>query len=199
MRRFVKFSFLILLSSFLISLSSCGDDKDDSPYPSIITEMADCVTNSQGTMTKIVLDDDTELVLTNPQTGLKASVTYRALAGYTMDGGKATLYSLSSVPLLRDSTSVAISDPLAVVSLWRTNRYINLHLRPKTQGGKHTWGFIVESIVERHATLRLHHRQGSDPTAYSTDIYVSLPLDLVEADDFTLHIQTFDGMKEWVL
>ena len=114
------FSFLILLFSFLISLSSCHDD-DDAPYPSVITELADCPTDTEGKMTTLVLDDDTELTLTNPKTGLKPNATYRALVGYTLgSNGHATLYSAKAAALLRDSTSVAVSDPVAVVSLWRT-------------------------------------------------------------------------------
>ena len=200
MRRPVKFSFLILLSSFLISSSSCTDAKA-AFYPSIVTELADCPTDAEGRMTGIVLDDDTRLTLSNPQKGLKPSVVYRALVGYALEGdGRARLYSATGTPLLRDSTSVATCDPVNVVSLWRTSRYINLHLLPKTQGqAAHAWGFITDSITDRHAYLRLHHRQGQDPTSYSTDQYASLPLDLVDADRFTIRIETFQGLREWEL
>ena len=185
---------LFLLSSF--SLSACHDDNDDSPYPNLITEMADCPTNSDGTMAKIVLDDDTELPLSNPQTGLKANAIYRCLAGYTLDNGQATLYNLKSAYFLRDSSNVATCDPTNIASMWHTRRYLNLHLLPKTQGGTHAWGVITDSIVNRHAYLRLHHRQGNDPTAYTTDVYASLPLALVDADTITLRIRTFSGTKE---
>lgn len=148
---------------------------------------------------KIVLDNDTELPLSNPQTGLKPNVTYRALAGFALDNGKVRLYSLKSATLLRDSTSVAQCDPVNVTSIWRTRRYINLHLLPKTQGGEQSWGFITDSIVGNHAYLRLHHRQETDPTSYSTDVYASLPLKLLEANQFTIRINTFSGTKEWEL
>ena len=190
--------FFIFIFLLLFFLSSCNDDKD-SPYPSLITEMADCPTNNEGTMVKIILDNDTELPLSNPQTGLKANVVYRCLTGYTLDNGQATLYNLKSAHFLRDSTSVATCDPTNVASLWRTRRYLNFHLLPKTQGGTHTWGFITDSIVGRHAYLHLHHRQGDDPAAYTTDVYASLPLNLVEADKFTIRIETFKGTKEWEL
>ena len=177
-------------------LSSCHDD-DDAPYPSVITELADCPTDTEGKMTAIVLDDDTRLTLSNPKTGLKPSVTYRALVGYTLgNDGYATLYSAKPATLLKDSTAVAISDPTNIVSIWRTGRYINLHLLPKTQGGNQTWGYIVERIEGQHAYLRLHHRQGSDPISYSTDQYASLPLDLVPATRITLRIETFQGTWE---
>ena len=181
----------------LLCLFSCTDDKDDF-YPSIVTELADCPTDAEGRMTGIVLDDDTRLTLSNPQKGLKPSVVYRALVGYALEGdGRARLYSATGTPLLRDSTSVATCDPVNVVSLWRTSRYLNLHLMPKTQGkGEHAWGFITDSIVADHAYLRLHHRQGADPMAYSTDQYASLPLDLVPATRITLRIETFQGTWE---
>ena len=190
-------SFVFSLLPFV--LLSCSDDKDDGPYPSIVSEMADCPTNSEGTMMKIVLDNDTELPLSNPQTGLKPNVTYRALAGFALDNGKVRLYSLKSATLLRDSTSVAQCDPVNVTSIWRTRRYINLHLLPKTQGGEQSWGFITDSIVGNRAYLRLHHRQGTDPTSYSTDVYASLSLKLLEANQFTIRINTFSGTKEWEL
>ena len=185
-----------LLFLFLISLSSC-DDKDDGPYPSIVTELADCPTDAEGRMTQIVLDDDTRLTLSNPQTGLKANAVYRALAGYTLSDGQATLYSLTAAALLRDSTAIAQCDPTNVASLWLTRRYLNLHLLPKTQGqGRHTWGYIVDSIAGDHAYLRLHHRQGSDPASYTADQYASLPLDSIAANTITLRIATFSGTHE---
>lgn len=199
MKQPVRFSFLILSFSLLITLSSCSDDKDDAPYPSIVTDMVDCPTDDEGKMKEIVLDDDTHLTLTNPQSGLKAKVIYRALAGYTLDGGKATLYQLTTATFLRDSTSVAKTDPLKVVSVWRTKRYFNFHLQPKTQGGQQTWGFITDSIVGKRAYLRLHHRQGDDPTAYTTDVYASLYLQDIAADSITIRINTFSGLREWSL
>lgn len=168
-------------------------------YPSIVTEMVDCPTDASGQMTAIVLDDNTNLAITNPPTGLKPNVIYRVLAGYTLTDGKATLYQLKSAALLHDSTTVALTDPIKVVSLWRTPKYLNLHLLPKTQGGSQTWGFITDSIVGKRAYLRLHHRQGSDPTAYSTDVYASLYLQEIAADSITLRINTFSGWREWEL
>ena len=199
MKQPVRFTFFILGFSFFITLSSCSDDKDDAPYPSIVTDMVDCPTDDEGKMKEIVLDDDTHLTLTNPQSGLKENVIYRCLAGYTLSGTSATLYQLKGATLLYDSTSIARTDPTNVVSLWRTPRYLNLHLLPKTQGGRQYWGFITDSIADRHAYLRLHHAQGDDPTAYSTDVYASLYLKDIAADTLTLRIHTFAGWREWTL
>lgn len=188
---------LSLLCSLPLLFPSCQND-EVTPYPSIITELADCPTDGSGRLTRIVLDDDTELPVTNIQSGLQADACYRALVGYTLDEGKATLYSLTSVPVLHDSTSVApVSDPAGVASVWCTSRYLNLHLLPKTKGGQHSYGYVVDSVIDRHAYLRLHHRQGNDPAAYSTDVYASLPLEELDADRVTLRIQTFSGTHIW--
>ena len=199
MKPLVRIPLPVLLLTFVFALSSCGDDGEEA-FPNLVTEMADCPTDEAGILQSIVLDDDTRLTLSNPRTGLQANALYRCLAAYVPDTkGRATLYSLTSARLLRDSTAVAQCDPTGVASLWRTRRYINLHLLPKTQGGPpHAWGFVVDSIRPGHAFLRLHHRQGSDPAAYTTDLYASLPLDLVEENDtITLRIRTFTGTKEF--
>jgi len=187
---------LIPLTVTLSFLASCHDD-DNVPYPSLITEMADCLTNADGVLDSMMLDDDTRLGVTNAQADLHPNAIYRCLVGYTLEGTNATLYSLRSCPILRDSTAIAVSDPLAVVSLWQTRRYINLHLFPMGQEFKHHWGYITDSIQGRHAFVRLHHRQGNDPLSYSSDVYASLPLDSIDADTLTLRINTFTEVREW--
>ncbi|MCD8304977.1 MAG: hypothetical protein LUC86_09185 [Prevotellaceae bacterium] len=175
---------LAVFMSLPLLLASCSDDDDT--YPSIVTEMADGLTNSNGTLTTIITDNDEQYSLTNPQAGLYPNALYRLLCGYTVQGQAATLYTLEGVYILRDSTSVAQRDPLTIVSAWQTSRYINLHLSVKTQGGTHSLGYVTDSIVGSHAYLSLHHRQGQDPEAYSTDIYASIPLDSIEGSLITL-------------
>ena len=179
-------------------LSACHGD-EVAPYPSIITELADCPTDAEGRLTRIVLDDDTELSVTNIQSGLQSNVCYRALVGYTLEEeGRAKLYSLTGAHILHDSTFIApISDPVNVASVWCTARYLNLHLLPKTKDGQHSYGYVVDSVIDRHAYLRLHHRQGNDPLAYSTDVYASLPLEELNVDRITFRIPTFKGMHVW--
>jgi len=188
-------SLLLLLMGMLFFLTSCDDEEE--PYPSAVTELADCLTDNEGTLYKIVLDDDTQLNIANKQKGLHPNALYRCLTDFTLQDGAATLYTLKSCPLLFDSTHTVSCDPLNVVSLWKTNRYLNLHLRPKGQEFQHCWGYAVDSLSFSHAYLRLHHRQGNDPLSYSDDIYASLPLDSLQADTLTLRIATFEGMRQW--
>ncbi len=180
-------SILTILLALSLCFVACNDDDD--AYPSIITDILDGITNSSGALTTLQTDEGEAYTLTNPQSGLVKNAIYRCLCGYTLEGNKATLYSLSGVYILRDSTERAVKDPLPIVSAWQTSRYINLHLRPKTQGGTQYYGYVTDSIVDGHVYLSLHHRQNGDPEAYSTDVYASIPLDSIEGSVITLENQ----------
>ncbi|MCD8266287.1 MAG: hypothetical protein LUC33_03940 [Prevotellaceae bacterium] len=175
---------LALAVVMALFLASCNDEEES--FPSLITEMADGMTDGSGTLTTIITDGDEQYSLTNPQTGYVPNALYRLLCGYTVEGQAATLYTLEGVRILRDSTSVAQRDPLTIVSAWQTSRYLNLHLSVKTQGGTHCFGYITDSIVGEHLYLSLHHNQNQDPEAYSTDVYASIPLDSLEGSLITL-------------
>ncbi len=187
-----RHSILAALCLAALCLAACGDGDD--AYPSVVTEIVDGITDGGGALALLLTDEGERYTLTNPQDGLLANAVYRCLCGYVPDGDRATLYSLSGVYVLRDSTGTAARDPLPIVSAWRTPRYINLHLRPKTQGGTHYYGYITDSIVDGHAYLSLHHRQNGDPEAYSADVYASIPLDSVQASVITLQ-GTYDFQR----
>ena len=82
--------------------------------------------------------------------------------------------------------------------------YLNLHLAPKTQGGRQEWGYRTDSTRSSYTGtiyhLSLYHRQPGDPYSYSTTVYASLPLlplGLQEGDSIAFTVLTFDGRKTW--
>ena len=202
--------------AFLASLcplffTSCSDD-EDKVYPSIVTEMADLYTNQAGSITRFVLDNGKEYKISNTQSGFHARSLYRVLCGFVPNGNEATLYQLQGAYILRDSTQLAQrKDPTNIVSVWRTARYVNLHLASKTQGGTQHWGYLTDSIVCSpqadgdtlvHAFLSLYHNQNADPASYTDDVYASIPLDSIkplkdkgETGKITLSVNTFAGTK----
>lgn len=187
---------LCLLCALHFTLfTACSSEQDT--YPNVITEMADIHTDEAGNTTTMELDNGQAFGITNPTSGLKSSHTYRVLAGYVALGDKATLYSSQGAYILNDSTLTPQNDPTRVVSVWRTDRYINLHLAPLTQGGIQHWGIITDSIVGEHRYLYLHHNQNGDPTSYTTDVYASLPIE--GNDRITLRIKTFEGTRTFEL
>lgn len=181
-----------LLSAFS---TSCSSEQDT--LPNIVTEMADIHTDETGKTKTLELDNGQIYDIANPSTGLKEEQTYRALVNFVHDESTATLYSSQGAYVLKDSTETPKTDPVKVISIWRTSRYINLHLAPLTQGGTQHWGFLTDSVVDGHQYLHLHHNQNGDPTSYTTDVYASMP---IEGNvPITLRIKTFDGEKTFEL
>ncbi len=194
MRNRIVFGLSLLLSILVVSC----DGKDEETYPPILTEYADLITDSSGRLSRLVLDDSTTYIVANTVDGYHPDVLYRVVCGYVPQGNKATLYQLTGVHLLADSTDVDRRDAVKVVSAWRTPRYLNFQFSTLTQGGSHYWGFAVDSIRPGHAYLHLHHDQHSDPLSYSSTEYASLPLSLIgspfhRGDSITLCVNTFSG------
>ena len=193
----MRHSYLLILA--LICLASCSSNEE--PYPSIKTEMADLYTNNQGVMEKFTTDAGITYQVINGKGDLKPNALYRILCGYVPSEGNATIYQAQSAYYLKDSTAIAKTDPTGVKSAWRAGKYINMYLSPLTQGGTQYWGFITDSIKEGHAWISLYHNQHADPLSYTQPTYASLPVDsikgILEGDDITLRINTFNGPQTW--
>ena len=196
-------NYLTAVISLLLmaAVSACNDD-DDVPYPSIVTHFANVKADDNGELSQLILDDGTAYTITNILSGYTKGHTYRGVCGYTIDdtiAKRITLYQAEPVHVLADSTTAPKADPTSVSSVWATQKYINLQLQPKTQSRKQYWGYITDSITSHCAYLTLYHNQNSDPMAYSTTVYASLPLDSIAADSIHLRINTFSGVRTWKL
>lgn len=187
---------LLLSALFALHFSlftSCTEEHD--PYPNVITELADIHTDAAGKTVKLELDNGKIFDITNPLTVEQTEHTFRVLVGFVPQDNKATLYSSQGAYLLDDSTATPKTDPVKVLSVWRTERYINIHLAPLTQGGTQHWGIITDSIVGEHHYLHLHHNQNGDPTSYTTDVYASIPIE--RSIPVTLRVNTFNGTANY--
>ena len=189
--------FLLLL---VFACCKGGDDSSDF-YPNVVTEFVTVKTDDSGTMTQFTTDDERTYTISNPQKGYDKNANYRTVCGYVADGQSATLYSLTGAYMLHDSTEVAYEpDPIKVTSVWKSGRYINMHLSPLTQGGTQYWGYRIGETNDGTTHVSLHHRQ-NDPQSYTTSVYASLSMDELESipagNDIVLHIKTFQGEQAW--
>jgi len=182
-------------------MMGCSSEDDGGPYPNIITEFANMMTDKSGNMVSFTTDDGKTYQISNQLRDYEPQALYRVVCGFVPQDNQAKVYQLFGAYLLRDSIDCAQHDPTGITSLWRRGHYINLHLSPLTQGGTQYWGFITDSIRPQHAFLSLHHRQAGDPLSFSKTVYASIPLDSIAGydatDTITLIIQTFDGPKKY--
>lgn len=201
---------VVALTACSIVMVGCGSDEES--YPPVIDNFADISTDSKGHFVTMTLDDGSSYAIANEpsESTYRPDTTYRAVAGYTLSEGNATLYRLSAVAVLADSTACAKYDPLNVVSVWRAGNYINLHLVALTHHERpHFVGYALTSHTpaggERahgHLRLGIHHDQNGDPASFSANAYCSIRANDVGpwehvGDTLSITVHTFDGDKVW--
>lgn len=201
----------MLLSLVALLPLACSENQE--PYPDLLTEFADIRTNAYGIMTEMTTDDGTRYGITNTNIRPhRPDTTYRVVVGYVPSKTSpvtAHIYSLEGGQILSDSATVLRHDPTDIESMWKHGKYINMHLTAKTQGGRHYWGYAVDSVQQAgergrtnsHHFLSLHHNQGADPISYSQTYYCSILTSAIPeyqgGDTITVTVHTFQGEKAW--
>lgn len=188
-----------------LCLTAC-DKEEDYVYPSVLTDFANLTTNEQKLVKTMKVDNGHRYQVTNESLATQfANATVRCMVTYLpVDENNATIYKAQYVNVLHDSTEVVCHDPVNAISAWVGGGCLNLHLTPMTHGKTpHMWGYAVDSIIDKHGYLSLHHRQCDIPTSYSEDAYASIQLSQVEplkdCDEVTISIHTFQGIKKWTI
>lgn len=215
-----KFQLLILFIALTISLSplliSCTKDayeKGEGKYSLMRGDFAEAIVNSSKQVTSIITDDGDEFILTAPYTAKwvsKADTTYRCMLYYNKVDSKAEILSMGQVPCvgvtpLSQFDRRLVTDPVKFESTWmsKTGRYLNLSLLVKTGITDDSTAVqklaIVSDTLITHADnkrirhLILHHEQGNVPEYYSTQVYISIPTKLIDADSVRISINSYDG------
>ena len=211
---YIVSSFFLSLSSVLFS--SCTQDayeKGEGEYSLLRGDFAEAVVNSNKQVAKIITDDGDEMLVTSPYTAkwiAKADTTYRCMLYYNKVEGKAEVVSMGQVPCaaivpLSKFEKELKTDPVKFESTWmsKTGRYLNLSIQVKSGATDDTTAVqslaIVSDTLITHSdgkqirNLILHHDQGNVPEYYSTQVYVSIPTNRIDADSVRISINSYDG------
>ncbi|MBP5770632.1 MAG: hypothetical protein J6W75_04645 [Bacteroidaceae bacterium] len=203
-------SILFLLVPILFY--ACSSDEDSKPYPPLVTELAMAQADDQGQMASFFTDSGKSYLVSNEIKGMDANALMRCLIGFVEEEkGHAKVYTAQVVPVLSDATNTKTKkrDPTGVASVWLGGGFVNLHLTPKTQGGKQAWGFLRDTLTQnilggRTYYISLYHDLRDDAPAFTTDLYASISLDSIASpcssnDSICLIIPTFEGVATWLL
>ena len=197
-------------------LSSCTRDsyeKGEGEYSLMRGDFAEAIVNSNKQITKVITDDGDELQLTAPVATSWASepdTTYRCVLYYNKVENKAEVLSIRQVPCLTvhnlpDFEVPLVTDPVTFKSTWlsKNGRYLNVSILIKTgvtddTTAIHSLGFVSDTIITHsdHKKIRhiiMHHDQGNVPEYYSTQIYMSIPTERIDADSVRISINSYDG------
>lgn len=217
MKKFLKFMVIITvscqLSTVIFSCTKDAYDKGEGEYSLMRGDFAEAYINSNMLATKIITDDGDELTLTKPfKAGWMstADTTYRCMLYYNKVENRAEVLSMSQVPCLTvhplsEFEVPLVTDPVTFESTWlsKNGRYLNVSILLKTGVTNDTsaiqsLGFVSDTIIThpdnkkiRH--IIMHHDQGNVPEYYSTQIYMSIPTERIDADSVRISINSYDG------
>lgn len=200
----------------IILITSCSQDayeKGDGKYSLMRGDFAEAIVNSTKQVTKIVTDDGDELPLVTPYVAkwmTKADTTYRCRLYYNKVDNQAEVISMGQVPCavitsLSEFDRPLVTDPVKFESTWmsKTGKYLNLSLMLKTGVTDDTTAaqslailsdtLITHSDHKQVRHLILHHDQGNVPQYYSTQVYISIPTERIDADSVRISINSYDG------
>ena len=216
MKKLFRLLVIITVNCQLSTLISCTQDayeKGEGEYSLVRGDFAEAVVNSSKQVTKIVTDDGDEMLVASPYTAkwiAKADTTYRCMLYYNKVEGKAEVVSMGQVPCasivpLSQYDKELKTDPVKFESTWmsKTGRYLNLSFQLKTGVTDDTAAVqslaIVSDTLITHSdgkqirNLILHHDQGNVPEYYSTQVYISIPTNRIDADSVRISINSYDG------
>ena len=200
----------------IILITSCSQDayeKGEGKYSLMRGDFAEAIVNSHQQVTRIVTDEGDDLTLTAPYSAKWVSTpdtTYRCRLFYNKVEDKAEVLSLGQVPCPVVVTRAALkkpllTDPVKFESSWmsKTGKYLNLGLYLKTGSTEDTaavqsLALVSDTLITRPGQkqirhLILHHDQGNVPEYYSTKVYISIPVEKIDADSVRISINSYDG------
>ncbi len=207
--------FTLLLFYLLTSCTQDAYEKGEGKYSLMRGDFAEATVNSSKQVTTIVTDDGDELPLTTPYTGkwiTKADTIYRCMLYYNKVDNKAEVLSMGQVPCpavlpLEKLKKPLVTDPVKFVSSWmsRTGKYLNLRILLMTGTTDDTsavqnLAIVSDTLITHpdHQQIRhliLYHDQSDVPQYYSTQVYLSIPVEKIDADSVRISINTYDGER----
>ena len=184
-RRFVTLGRLAALCSILVfTLAACSDD-DGEPLAADVRTLAEVTTDASGQAATVTPDGGSALRVTNKVSGLVRDSLYRVQALILPDNeGGAAVRQLAAVlsPFPREvAEDKRRYDPVDVLALWSTGRYVNMRLALRTATEPHAFTFVEEGTDNlpdgtRRLRLHLYHDRGGNPEYYTRETYLSCPL-----------------------
>ena len=211
-----KFLQLIVIITVLCSCSKDAYEKGEGKYSLMRGDFAEAIVNSSKQVTGIITDDGDEFTLTIPYTAkwvTTADTTYRCMLYYNKIGDKAEVLSMGQVPCvgvtpLSKFDRRLVTDPVKFESTWmsKSGRYLNLSLLLKTgitddSTAVQSLAIVSDTVItqpdnKRIRHLILHHDQANVPEYYSTQVYISIPTQRIDADSVRISISSYSGEVE---
>lgn len=208
---------LVGLLFFSPSCSNTAYEEGDSKLSYLRTDLVDAVTDSQARLASATTDDAVSLTFTQPlQTSWNniPDSLCRVLLYYNMyangvDSNVVEPLTAKMVYTLKPAEpskqTLTATDPVSLVSAWKSKNgsYLNLRVGLKTgkasgDDQRQSIGLTLDSTVVINGTptycLKFLHSQGGVPEYYTSDTYVSIPIkQMTTGSKVRLSLNTYKG------
>lgn len=176
----------MFLLCFMALLGACTED--DYHFPSAVQDFFVAYTASDGTISAIETDDGKRFAVMENESNYKGTPdsTYRCIGYYEPKGSEVHLYTakdvVSAMPYVLPHPDSLRTDPVHMVSIWKTPRFLNMRLAVLHGDKNHLFGFVLDSISKStpyssaDIWISLYHDASADMQAFTDFVYASLPL-----------------------
>lgn len=216
-RQYLSLLFTIHCSLFTISCTQDAYDKGEGTYSLMRADFVEAHANAEKKVDYVETDDGERLTLTTPVStswiGTADSV-YRCILYYNKvederGAQSAQPLSIGQVPcpsFRSPSEMKVVTDPVKFESLWRSRsgKYVNMRFLLMTgitddTTAVNNLALIADTILvnpdsTRTRYLRLHHERVAVPEYFSTEVFLSIPSERIEADSLCISVNTYDGV-----
>ena len=193
------------------AMTACSDDAE--PLPAYVQTLADLEVGNPASRQTLILEDGERCGLLNMLSGVRPDTLLRVSVAYTAhpDKGGLRLYAcepvFSPMPQAMEASDTLRTDPVKVVSVWKTqHRWVNLRLDiPMGGQAQHVCGFVQEWQADAQPKLRLtlYHDQCGDGQQYTTRTCMSIPIRhyadslIADTDSLEVCINTPNGWSRY--
>lgn len=193
----MKNKFNLIFSILIISLFlSC--EKEAERLDNRLEELATVV--KAGHTTSFELDNGT-ILTPDKTTTLELENGNRVLMNYTPLGNNAV--KLNGIRKIfmesyqdKGYPEKVIKDPIKVISIWSSGKYLNMSFKVDYHSKPHKTGLFRDTEAEE-PTFYFSYSREEDPPGAPTLTYLSFDLEKLENKNFTVIINTYEGVRKF--
>lgn len=189
---------LIFFVIILLFFPAC--DKKEIRLDNFLVEFA-TVIKKDSSLT-FQLDNNTVLIPQSPPT-IKLENGNRVIINYIpLEKGVIKLNSVR--PIFLDTIKEegypdkVKTSPIKIISVWVSGKYLNMSFHVDYHSKPHITGLFKDTEAAK-PTLYFSYSRGEDPPGAPTLTYLSFDLGSLQEKEFTIHINTYDGVREFLL
>ena len=193
----MKKKFTILFTIVIIAFFySC--EKETERIDNLLVEFATVL--KAGSTVSFKLDNGTNLI-SEKSTTYELENGNRVLMNYTpLENNNIKINNIRKVFMEsyqdKGYPEKVIKDPIKVISIWQSGKYLNMSFVVDYHSKTHTTGLFRDTQAEE-PTFHFSYSREKNPPGAPTQTYLSFNMEKLEDENFTVIITTYEGVRKY--